>query len=110
MKLFFETESQPFFFLLTLPLGFFLCFFLDLENIPFIIRLVLDLIVLVCCGICLVLFVLLSRDQALRLYHLLGLVCGALLYLGGIGKIRQGICARVQKTKAGNAFDHGEIL
>lgn len=89
MKLFFETALQPWFFLLTLPIGFLICFFLDMRTFSHWVSLILDLSVLLLGTIALIGSLLVSNEKSLRLYHLLGLVTGGILYTGGIGKVRR---------------------
>lgn len=107
MKLFFESGIQMRLFLVTLPLGFLVSFLLDSRTNPStVLRLIADLLILFLCGTCLVLFLLLFDDTAIRGYHLLGVLSGSILYMSGVGKCRRTIDDWFRKRKAG--IQHGD--
>jgi len=108
MKLFFETGIQMRFFLVTLPLGFLVCFLLDVGASSPVLRLIADLMVLFLCGVCLVWFLLLFDDTAVRGYHLLGVLAGAILYMSGAMRCRKKIVSIFEKRKAGKRDDCDE--
>ena len=88
MKLFFETNLQAVSFITTVPFGFFLSILIDFLLIcNKKIRPFLDALFLSCFGIMLYVFLTLSHDRPVRLYHLLGSLCGALLYIQGVRKV-----------------------
>ena len=89
MKLFFETASQASCFLIAVPLGFLFTLCLDTRWHHGWIRLLLDLLLLGSLGCVLVMLSAICREERVRLYHWLGLLTGAVLYLGGIGRIRK---------------------
>ncbi len=84
MKLFFETSAQASLFLLMLPIGFMLALLIDLAGKTGTAKPILDVLAMLLgfasIGICIILF----RDGGLRLYHLLSMLTGMLLYLLGI--------------------------
>ena len=86
MKLFFETEAQAHFFLLMIPFGFATALCLHTGKGVGLLRLLLDLLILLFSGIGAVFLLLSAKDEALRLYHLLGWLIGALLYVCGAGR------------------------
>lgn len=108
MKLFFETITQSRIFLLSVLLGFILCFLLDVRIRISGIRFVLDLLTLFCSGVCLVMGLLLSGEHRVRLYHILGILCGSLLYLEGFSKTVRIFRRWGLKRKEGIGSCHGE--
>lgn len=99
MNLFFETANQAGCFLAAAPIGFAAAMGLDLGMKKGISRFVLDVLVLSAAGIALVGLLLLGREESLRIYHLLGLGVGALLYSGGIGRLGRLFSEKMQKKK-----------
>ena len=88
MKLFFETAGQAQAFLAAVPLGLVLAACLDAS-----------VLMMLTAGFALMGMMLLSRDEALRLYHLLAILTGALLYTQGIGRLVRLIGAWLKKRK-----------
>lgn len=109
MKLFFETALQRNVFLLTVPVGFAICFLLDGQVKSILIQTIIDLCVLVGAGFVLVLLVLFSADSTLRIYHFLGLFCGAILYACGVGKCRRKVKTWYNHRKAGIDIQDAEM-
>lgn len=89
MKLFFETSHQAGGFLLAAATGLAVAGLLDAGRCEGMLRVALDLLLLCVAGVALVVVVFLCQDQMLRLYHLLGGVAGALLYLKGFGAVKR---------------------
>jgi len=87
MTLFFETGNQAVCFLVMLPAGLLTAFMLDIRLRSPYIRPLADVLILLAAGITLLYAVVLCREPVFRLYHLLGLCAGAVLYMQGIGKI-----------------------
>lgn len=87
MKLFFETASQVCSFLSAVPVGFGAALCIDLGKNSGMLRLWIDLLLVTACGASLFWLVYVLQEESLRLYHLLGLVCGALIYLRGMGTV-----------------------
>lgn len=87
MKLFFETARQANCFLLMIPLGLVLAFLLDADVFAGRIRLLLDCLLIVAAGGAVLLSIVFWQESGLRLYHLLGLFIGAVLYVHGIGRL-----------------------
>lgn len=87
MKLFFETAHQANCFLLMIPLGLMLAFLLDADVCTGRIRLLFDCLLIVAAGAAVLLSIAFWRESSLRLYHLLGIFVGAVLYVHGIGRL-----------------------
>lgn len=100
MKLFFETEAQASCFLLAVPIGFLLTFFLDSEWIHGWMRIVFDLLLMYCAACALLMLSVFSREEQIRIYHWLGLLLGSVLYLCGIGRIRTHLRMRFRSLRA----------
>ena len=81
MKLFFETAGQAQAFLAAVPLGLVLAACLDASVLAGPLRPLADVLMMLTAGFALMGMMLLSRDEALRLYHLLAILTGALLYM-----------------------------
>ena len=109
MKLFFETAVQKNVFLLTLPVGFLVCFLLDTQIPSILIQTFLDFGVLISTGVILVLLVLFSDGSTLRIYHLLGLISGAILYVCGVGICRRKVKLWYRQRKAGINISRAEM-
>ena len=108
MKFFFETEIQSTVFLLTVAGGFLLCMLLDVNLKSVLVQAVLDLLLLTGTGAGIVLFMMFSQDPSLRIYHLLGLMCGSILYICGIGRGRRKVEGWIRYQKAGIQIDDDE--
>ena len=91
MKLFFETSAQAYSFLAAVPVGFGTALCLDVGKRENLWRVVLDLLLLLLCGYALLVLVFALQEDGLRMYHLLGVTTGGLLYMRGIGSIKRGI-------------------
>ncbi len=94
MKLFFETSRQAFCFLCTVPFGIITAVLMDADVIAGKLRAVADVLFLLLTGLAVMVMIILCRESGLRLYHLLGLLTGAVLYQEGIGKIIRHIAYR----------------
>lgn len=99
MTLFFETAGQAQAFLAAVPLGLLLAACLDASVLAGPLRPVADVLVMLVAAASLMAMMLLARDEALRLYHLLALLTGAVLYTQGIGRLVRLIRARLKKAK-----------
>ena len=88
MTLFFETNRQAVCFLAAVPLGFLLAAFLCCGHASSFWRLILDVLLFLVAGVLAVALVALLQDSAIRLYHLLGAFCGALLYMSFCHSLR----------------------
>lgn len=103
MNLFFETSSQAGCFLCMVPVGMVSALLMDADVIAGKLRALADAILLLFAGLVCLLIIVLCRETTLRLYHLLGLLTGAVLYAEGIGKItrrfmyRQDLKRRTEK-------------
>ena len=96
MKLFFETAGQAQAFLAAVPLGLVLAACLDASVLAGPLA---DVLMMLTAGFALMGMMLLSRDEALRLYHLLAILTGALLYTQGIGRLVRLAGAWLKKRK-----------
>lgn len=103
MKLFFETAAQASVFLLTVPLGLLLAFLVDLSGRSGALRPLWDVLIMLAgfaaAGAAIVIF----GDSGLRIYHLLALLTGMLLYLLGIRAFACGLFRRLKAAVAKNA-------
>ena len=99
MTLFFETAGQVQAFLAAVPLGLLLAACLDASVLAGPLRPVADVLVMLTAAASLMAMMLLARDEALRLYHLVALLTGAVLYTQGIGRLVRLIRARLKKAK-----------
>lgn len=103
MNLFFETSRQAWCFLCMAPLGIAVSFLADADVIAGRLRAVADTLLLLLAGMAALVMIVLCRETGLRLYHLLGLLTGTVLYFEGIGKIirfigrRQDLKRRAEK-------------
>lgn len=105
MTLFFETSHQAWSFLGALPAGFLIALCLDAGRAEGIWRVVLDLLLLSALGFGIVAMIAVFHDHSLRLYHLLGMLVGAILYFQGLCRIKRYIFEkwkqkRLRKTNA----------
>lgn len=99
MRLFFETASQAGSFLASIPLGFAAALCLDVGDGGGIMRMLLDLLWFLICGMSLLVLTFLIHDAQIRLYHVLGLISGALLYLRGISAVRKAAAKKYEFWK-----------
>lgn len=99
MKLFFETAAQGSLFLMMLPLGILLAVCIDVASCARRSRPLWDVLVVLLCGGLMAAAVVLLGDEKLRMYHLLGILCGALLYLFGARSLWRTIIRSLQKKK-----------
>ena len=113
MTLFFETGDQLLCFLAAVPAGFLIALCLCFGKKEGILRLVMDLLLLAVSGIAMVCMLLFFRNGALRLYHLLGVITGAILYLSGMNRVQRYVLRlirekRHQKKGSEEGFDSSE--
>lgn len=88
MNLFFETADQGVCFLCAIPLGVLLSFFLDGRQHYGAVRALMDAAAMLCAGIALLALTAFLQEEKLRMYHVLGLLVGCILYVTGVGKLR----------------------
>lgn len=94
MKLFFETGDQAAFFLLMIPCGFLMALCIHTGPASGLLRFALDLMVMLAGAACTVGLLFSGKDEVLRVYHMLGILTGSLLYLSGASR-----CIQWVKTK-----------
>lgn len=87
VRLFFETSIQAEAFLFTMPLGFLVAACFDLTSFASKGRVLVDVLLMLLCAAALLTGIALMGEAGLRLYHLLALLIGALLYTQGIGRV-----------------------
>jgi len=87
MNVLFESTQQASVFLVSVPLGFFLAMFIDLNPFHSWLCFVLDLLFLVGAALSLIGLIHFFRKDTLSFYHLLALACGGILYFNGAGKV-----------------------
>ena len=104
MKLFFETSGQSVCFLLMIPVGFLLALLLDADVIAGRLRSAADIALLLLAGAACLWLIVLTGERGLRVYHVLGLLSGAVLYLCGIGRV-----IRILKLKIRSARQEKDI-
>lgn len=109
MKLFFETEFQTSAFLLAFPIGFVMFLLMDAGVKCPLVQTMIDLLVLQGVGFSLIALALYTGDSSVKLFHLLGLVCGALLYTSGLGRCIRRVKKRCQERKAGICICDAEM-
>lgn len=106
MKLFFETAAQANVFLVMIPVGLAAAALLDLAAHPSVLRPLWDVLILLLSGAALAFGIVLLGDTGLRIYHLLALVTGALLYVTGIrallGKMVGKLCGAFRRERSRN--------
>lgn len=117
MRLFFETADQARAFLAAVPLGIALAACLDLTSLTGPLRPLADAMTVLAGGAALMAAMLLVRDESLRLYHLLAVLCGAVIYTCGLGRLaraaRERLRARKKQRKAagkGRSFSTKEEI
>jgi len=94
MNLFFETGSQAFSFLSMVPVGFAAAFCMEIGRFHTSIRALTDVFVMLAAGFVVLVIIVFCRENTLRLYHLLGLLTGTVIYMQGVGKIIRHLAAR----------------
>lgn len=99
MRLFFETAGQAQAFLSAVPLGLLLAACLDASALTGPLRPLTDAVLVLGGGLALMATMLLARDETLRMYHLLALLIGAVLYNQGIGRLVRMACGRIKNRK-----------
>ncbi|MDD3334197.1 MAG: spore cortex biosynthesis protein YabQ [Eubacteriales bacterium] len=99
MKLFFETARQAQVFLLTIPLGFALALGFDLSSLSGRFRPLWDVLLFLGCAFALICMTLLTKDEGLRIYHLLAVLCGMLLYFCGFGSLWRNVSHKLRQRK-----------
>lgn len=87
MRLFFETSMQAQIFLALLPVGLLLAGCVDAASLARKSRPFWDVLIILACGLGIVVFLSLLKDDGLRGYHLLAVLTGILLYICGIGRL-----------------------
>ena len=87
MKLFFETSHQAMCFLLMAPAGFLAALLLDADALAGVLRPLADVAVLLLAGAAVLVLTSAAGESGVRLYHLLGALTGAVVYLCGAGRI-----------------------
>ena len=108
MSLFFETNMQADSFIKMVPLGFLIPVFLDLvmlcgrRMLP-----LLDVLVLSGFGLTAYAFLTAARTGEVRIYHLLGGLCGALLYTQGVRKVLVYLLKKLLKQNIKKEFRAG---
>lgn len=99
MKLFFETAQQAGGFLVMVPVGLFLAMLTDLTGNCRKSRPLCDVFVmLIGCAI-LGWLLIVTGDERIRLYHLLAVLTGAVLYMTGLRRIFRCLSAKAMKMK-----------
>lgn len=99
MKLFFETASQASVFLLMLPIGMLLAACVELTGKTGAGKPIWDILVVLLSGVLLGIGVVFLNDTTIRLYHLLAVLCGWILYCLGIQRFFIIICSCIQRMK-----------
>lgn len=98
MKLFFETAQQCVVFLLMVPVGILLAFSVDVSSHMTGTKPLWDVLSMLLCFSTIGIGIVLLNDTGLRLYHLLAVVTGCILYTAGIRSSFQWFC-RVIKNR-----------
>lgn len=101
MKLFFETAAQGTIFLMMIPVGMVLAVCVDICGMAGVFRLLWDLVAVLLCFAAVGFCVVLLNDTSLRLYHLLAVVTGYLLYALGVRRLLQALGRIISKKDAG---------
>lgn len=105
MKLFFETAAQASLFLAMLPIGFGMAVFIDLAGRTGRMKPLWDVLAMLLCFGLIAFSIVLLRDSGLRLYHLLSVLAGALLYLLGLRSALSALCTRIQQRHKKHASE-----
>ncbi|MEG0125172.1 MAG: hypothetical protein RR816_03725 [Clostridia bacterium] len=103
MRLFFETGDQAHIFLAVLPIGFLLAMSFDASSFAGKLRPVMDVLCLLMSGLAFIMLLLVFRDDGLRVYHMLALLTGAVLYLCGMGRLFRAIGRKLSRFLAQRA-------
>ncbi|MBE5801163.1 MAG: hypothetical protein E7319_02640 [Clostridiales bacterium] len=105
MKRFFETSGQASIFLAMVPLGLLLALCIDVSSVWKKSKAFWDIVAVLLCGLALAMMVVLFQDEQLRIYHLLALLVGVILYTCGFHRVwqwgKRGI-KRLSDTKKNN--------
>ena len=101
MKLFFETAQQCAVFLLMVPVGILLALSVDVSSHMTGMKPMWDVLSMLLCFCTIGIGIVLLNDTGLRLYHVLAVVTGCILYTAGI---RRSNGAKDQRA-AGYAFE-----
>jgi hypothetical protein len=109
MKLFFETAAQASLFLATIPLGFGIAVLIDLAGRAGTLKPLWDVLAMLTCFGSLAFTVVLLGDGGLRVYHLLSVLIGALLYRLGLRSLLSAVCSRIRKLFKKDAQDSRNI-
>lgn len=99
MKLFFETAAQGSLFLSMLPVGMLLALCIDLCGCIDRFRPLWDLLAVLLCFVILGVSIVLLNDATLRVYHVLAVLTGYLLYDCGIRRMIKGACRWINTKK-----------
>lgn len=100
MRLFFETSAQAEAFLFTIPLGLLLAAGFDLTFWVRRGRALMDVALLLLCAAALLYLIAFMRDEGLRVYHLLALCIGAVIYTQGVGRLLRTLKRRLLRRQA----------
>lgn len=104
MKLFFETAAQASVFLLTIPLGLLLALLIDLSGRTGTLRPLWDVLTMLAGFAAAGAGIVLLGDSGLRIYHILAMLTGMLLYLLGIRAFSGKLCKRAKAVWTKNAM------
>lgn len=106
MKLFFETAAQANVFLAMIPVGITTAALMDLAVYPSVLRPLWDVLILLLLGTVIGFGIILLGDTGLRIYHLLAVAAGALLYTTGFRvlfrKLYEILSGIVRRRRSGN--------
>jgi len=97
MKLFFESSEQACFFAMMVSLGFVTGFCVQEGKGEGWFRFLTDLLLLLACGIAVTSLLLSGKDESLRIYHLLGLLTGVILYVSGVSRLIRWVRAKIHR-------------
>lgn len=97
MKLFFETSAQGSIFLMMLPVGMLLAICVDLCGLSGTFRPLWDLCAVLVCFAAIGFGIVLLDDTSLRMYHVLAVLTGYLLYALGVRRLLQTLRHRLAK-------------
>ena len=99
MNLFFETSRQSIAFLLCIPIGFLISLGLGSRNGRGWMQFAVDFTVLAAGALGFMLLFVCADERTLRVYHVLGALCGALLYAMGFYRIQMKIRQIMQRKR-----------
>ena len=97
MKRFFETTVHSTSFLLCVPIGFLIAMGLANGHSRGWIRFVMDCVVLASGALGFFVLLAFVHEDGMRSYHILGAICGALMYLCGFFRLQQCICRKLRQ-------------